>query len=263
VHTGGALSDQRPGIFWHNVSTGQLATWHLSGTNVIDTRLVSMGGVADTHWKVAGTGDLNADGFPDILWRHDTEGWLAVWFLQNQLVVGTQYLSIDKMADPNWQIKGLGDIDGDRYADIVWQHTDGTLAAWIMRGTTVMSTRLLSIPKVGDPKWQIAGVTDTNGDGMADLIWQDPSQGWLAVWYLQGTTVTGTFYLSISQMPDTNWRIQTAGDIDGTGRPALVWRHLTQGWVAIWYLQGSNVVGTYLTNPDKVYDQAWKIVGNR
>ena len=261
VQTGGVLNDQRPGIFWHNLTTGQIATWHLSGPNVIDTRMVSM--VGNSNWKISGTGDLNADGFPDILWRHKTEGWLAAWFLQNNQVVGTSLLSIDRMTDLNWQVKGLGDIDGDRYADIIWQHTDGSLAAWIMRGYTVLSTRFLSIPKVNDPRWQIAGVTDTNADGMADLIWQDPSQGWLAVWSLQGTNVTGTSYLSINRMLDTNWRIQSAGDVDGSGRPAIVWRHLTDGWVALWYLQGANVVGTYVTNPGKVYDQTWKIVGNR
>jgi hypothetical protein len=267
VQTGGLLTDQRPGIFWHNQTTGQLATWHLSGPNVIDTRKIGMGGgIADTHWKVAGIGDLNGDGFPDILWRHDTEGWLAVWYLQYNQVVGTYMLSIDKLADPNWQIKGLGDVDGDGMADIVWQHTDGTLAVWFMRGITVASTRLLSIPKVNDPKWQIAGVVDANGDGMADIIWQDStpgSGGWLAVWFLQGSNVIGTEWLSINRMPDTDWRIESAGYFDGSGRPALVWRHRTQGWVAVWYLQGSQVVGTYLMNPAKVLDEQWKIVGNR
>lgn len=259
VRTGGVLSDQRPGIFWRNQSTGQLATWHMSGTNVIDTRMLSM--TSDTQWKVAGTGDLNADGFPDVLWRHETGGWLAVWYLQYNQVVGTFLLSIDKMADLNWQVKGVGDIDGDRYADIVWQHTDGSLAAWIMRGTTVTSTRFLSIPKV-DPRWQISGVTDTNGDGMADIIFQEPTEGWLAVWYLQGTKVIRTAYLSINRMLDTRWRIMAAGDVDGSGRPALVWRH-AEGGVALWYLQGSTVVGTYMTNPARVLAEDWKIVGTR
>ena len=263
VQTGGVLTSQRPGMFWHNQVTGQLSTWLLSGSNVIDTRGISMGGVSDTHWKVAGTGDLDGDGFTDILWRHDTEGWLAVWFLQYNQVVATQYLSINKMADANWQIKGLGDVDGDRRADIIWQHTDGSLAVWLMKGTTVAGGGYLSIPKVGDPKWQIVGVADTNGDGMADIIWQDPTEGWLAVWYLQRTAVVGTYYLSINRMADTNWRIQAAGDVDGSGRPAILWRHMTDGWVGLWYLQGSTVVGTYLTNPAKVSDLNWKIVGSR
>jgi hypothetical protein len=260
VKTATALTDQRPTLFWHNGVTGQLQTWLLYGTNVLDTRPISMGGVSDTNWKVAGTGDLNGDGFSDILWRNGVDGSLAAWFLQNNQVIATNYLSINKMADVNWQIKGLGDIDGDKCADIIWQHTDGSLAAWIMRGTQVTSTRFLSIPNVGDTAWQIAAVADTNGDGLADLIWQVPTQGWLAVWYLQGTNVVGTLYLSINKMPDINWRIQTAGYINGLG-PAIVWRHLTEGWVALWTLQGNLVTGTYFLNPNKVDDQNWKIVG--
>ncbi|MDP9224862.1 MAG: fibronectin type III domain-containing protein [Actinomycetota bacterium] len=262
VQAGGQLLDQRPGIFWHNQITGQLETWRLNGTTVVDTRPVSMV-ASDTHWKVAGIGDLNGDGFSDILWRHDTEGWLAYWLLQYNQVVATGYLSINRLADLNWQIKGVGDIDGDGYDDIIWQHTDGSLAAWIMRGATVSSTRFLSIPKVGDPRWQIAAVADTNGDGKADLIWQHPTDGWLAVWFLQGTNVVGTSLLSINRMTDTNWRIQAVGDVDGSGTPAIVWRHVTDGWVAKWTLRGSVVTATYFFNPNKVEDLNWKIVGSR
>jgi len=259
----GQTVDQRPAVFWHNQVTGQLQTWLVSGTNVLDTRPIDMGGVPDTHWKVAGIGDLNGDGFSDILWRHDTEGWLAVWFLQYNAVVSTRYLSINRMTDPNWQIKGLGDIDGDKCADIIWQHTNGSIAAWLMHDTTVLSTRFFSVPSVGASQWRIAGVVDTNGDGMADLIWQDAAQGWLAVWYLSGTTVTNTLFLSINQMPDPKWRIQTAGKFDGSGTPAIIWRHVTDGWVAKWTLRGNVVTGTYFFNPSKVDDLNWKIVGSR
>jgi hypothetical protein len=263
VHTDGQLKDQRPGIFWHNQVTGQLQTWLVTGTNVVDTRPiipVTMSGIADTHWKVAGIGDLDGDGFSDILWRHDTDGWLAVWFLQYNAVVSTRYLSINRMPDPNWHIKGLGDVDGDNCADIVWQHTNGLVAAWIMRDTTVTSTRFFSIPSVGTSEWRIVGVADANGDGMADLIWQEAS-GWLAVWYLSGTNVTNTLFLSIPRVFDPNWRIQTAGDVDGSGTPAIIWRHVTDGWVVRWNLRGNTVIGTYFLN--RVDDINWKIVGSR
>ncbi len=92
------------------------------------------------------------------------------------------------MADPHWTIHGVGDVNGDGYADLVWQHSQGWLAVWYMRGTAVVGTRYLSIDRVSDPNWQIVGVTDTNGDGMADLLWQERTQGWLAVWFLHGTT---------------------------------------------------------------------------
>jgi hypothetical protein len=262
VQTGAALADQRPSLFWYNPTSGQLMSWHIKGTNVIDTRPVNLVNT-DSHWKVAGTGDLNADGFTDILWRHDTQGWLAYWLMQYDTVVGTGYLSIKQNTDFNWQIKGLGDVNGDGYADIVWQHVDGSLAVWTMRGPTVLGTTLFSIPKVGDPKWQIAAIADMNGDGKGDLIWQDPTAGWLAVWFLNGTTVVGTYYFSINRQPDVNWRIQAAGDVDASGVPKLFWRHLTEGWVGEWTISGINVTGTFFTNPNKVDNLNWSIVGGR
>jgi hypothetical protein len=64
-------------------------------------------------------------------------------------------------------------------------------------------------------------------------------------------------------MPDLNWRIQAAGDIDGSGIPTIVWRHLTEGWVAVWTLSGHVVTGTYFINPSKVDNLNWRIVGSR
>lgn len=262
VQTGGNLADQRPSVFWYNQATGRVLTWHVVGTSVIDTRAVNMTNT-DFHWKAVGTGDLNGDGFSDILWRHDTEGWLAYWFLQYDAVVGTGTLSIARSQDINWEIKGVGDVNGDHYADIVWQHNDGTMAVWLMRGGTVLSTRILSIPKVSDPNWKVAGVVDANGDGTADLIFQDTIGGWLAVWFLRGSDVLGTYYLTIRRMTDMNWRVQGAAVIDGSHTPKLLWRHLVNGSVATWTLSGNVVTGTYFFNPNTVDDQDWKIVGGR
>lgn len=264
VTTGATIpADSKPGIFWHNDVTGQLMTWHLNGSTVIDTRPISISGVADTHWHVAGTGDLNGDGYPDILWRNDTDGSLAVWFLQGEQVIGTQYLSIPAVADFSWRIAGIGDVDGDGFADIVWQHTAGWLAVWFMRGSTVLSTRMLDVPQVSDTNWQIAAVTDLDGDGKADLVWHHATQGWVATWYLRGTAVTFTRLLSIPQVADPNWQLAAAGHVDSSGVPALVWRNTSDGTVALWTMSGYAVTGTVYTNPAIVSDQNWKIVGSR
>ena len=262
VQTGGALADQRPSVFWYNQTTGQLMSWHIKGANVIDTRTVNIVNT-DKQWKVAGTGDLNGDGFTDIVWRHETQGLLAYWFLQYELVVGTGLLSVSKVTDLNWQIKGVGDVDGDRYGDLVWQHTDGTLAVWTMRGATVSSTNILSIPKVALASWKVAGVVDANRDGYADLIFQDTVTGTLATWFLRGSTVLGTHYLSIPKQADSNWRVQGASDIDGSGVPKMLWRHITSGWVAEWTLSGFVVTGTYFFNPNNVSNLNRNIVGGR
>jgi hypothetical protein len=262
VQTSGTLLDQRPNLFWHNEQTGRVLTWHLNGTTVVDTKPLSIDGIADTNWKVAGIGDLNGDRHPDVLWRHATEGWLAVWTLQNNLVTATNYLSINRVADPAWRLGGVGDVNGDRFADLVWQHDDGRLAVWFMQSQNVVGTAVLPYNVGPNSRWQIATIGDVNKDGYADIVWQT-TDAWLAVWLLQGGSVLLTQYLSIPQMPDANWRIKAVASPDSTGHPAIVWRHSQRGDVALWYLNGPAVVATIKTTPSVVSNLNWTVVGSR
>jgi hypothetical protein len=260
VQSNVARMEDRPSLFWHNSRTGELLAWYLAGDTVVDTRPIGIPSV-DTSWTVAGTGDLNGDGFSDMLFRH-ADGWLAAWYLQSNLVIHTGYVSINRVADSNWRIAGVGDTNGDRHADIVWQHTDGWLAVWLMRGTTVLSTQFLSIPRVQDSQWRIAAVGDLNSDGRADLVWRS-TDGWLAAWFLEGTTVALTQYLSIDRVADPLWQIVAAGSTSISAPPAVVWRHQESGTVALWQMNGATVMSTIFTKPGSVSDLDWTIVGSR
>jgi hypothetical protein len=35
---------------------------------------------------------------------------------------------------------GVGDFNGDAKADILWRHTDGSIAIWLMNGTAPLSS---------------------------------------------------------------------------------------------------------------------------
>ena len=61
-----------------------------------------------------------------------------------------------------------------------------------------------------DPTWHIRGVGDSNGDGRADLLWQNDNRGALGVWYLNGATVMGTSTLSRART-EPNWRVVGPG----------------------------------------------------
>jgi hypothetical protein len=52
----------------------------------------------------------------------------------------------------DWQIKGVGDFNGDGNADILWQHTSGAVALWLMNGITISS---LGVPGAAGSDWQI------------------------------------------------------------------------------------------------------------
>jgi hypothetical protein len=263
IETGMPLNDDRPDIFWHNTATGRVLTWHMNGTAVAETRALNWFGVTDTNWRIVATGDMNGDQYTDLLWRHTTGGQIAVWYLtaNNQVLAGAN-LSLSG-ADPAWRIGGLGDVDADGYADLVWQHIPtGRMAVWFMRSGTVLRTTVLPYNVGPNSVWQIASIGDVNRDGYADIIWQT-TDAWLAVWLLRGGSVISTQYLSIPQMPDANWRIKGVARPDATGLASLVWRHQVGGGVALWYMNGSQVVSTLMTTPGIVDNLDWTIVGSR
>jgi VCBS repeat protein len=103
-----------------------------------------------------------------------------------------------------WQIVGVGDLDGDGKADLVWRHTaSGDVAVWLMDGAAVTAAPVIasSVP----PEWRIVKVLDLQADGRVDLLWRRTGTENLAAWIMNGATVT--------QSPSTTFQLEPEWEI--------------------------------------------------
>src|SRR5947207_4051214 len=95
--------------------------------------------------------------------------------------------------------------------------------------------------------------SDFNGDGKADILWQDTS-GSRALWLMNGTTFGSSIFLSSVA---TSWSSVGSGDFNGDGQADILWQN-SSGARAIWFKTGtvhtgSASLGTVATS--------WNIVG--
>jgi hypothetical protein len=52
-------------------------------------------------------------------------------------------------ASNDWSVASLGDLNGNARADILWRHSSGALAVWLVDGTTVTGTGVIGGPSNG------------------------------------------------------------------------------------------------------------------
>ncbi len=107
-----------------------------------------------------------------------------------------------------WSIVGTGDFNGDGKSDVVWHDTSGNIAIWFMNGTTILNPNTAGVGNV-TTSFKIFGSGDFNGDGKSDVLWRDTTSGNIAIWFMNGTSVTNPNAASVGNLP-VIWTIQDA-----------------------------------------------------
>ncbi len=194
--------------------------------------------------KVLGSADFNADGKSDILFRNVNTRQLYAWLMNGSALTSAAPLPPSPYAtgstalngDAGWSVAGIGDLDGNGTADIVW-HNDitGELYVWLMSGTTITSQA--SITTV-DPTWSVIGVADFNGDGKADILWRNSASGQVYLWFMNGATMTSL--ASVATIPAV-WEVTQVADFNGDGKADVLWRNTTTGEVYVWMMNGASM----------------------
>jgi VCBS repeat protein/FG-GAP repeat protein/BACON domain-containing protein len=202
--------------------------------------------------------DFSGDGRADLIWQHQTGGWISAWKMNGATLTDAVLLNPSQVTDVDWKIVGTGDFNADGRPDLLWQHrARGLLSVWFMNGTTMIDAVLLNPSTVPDPNWRIVAVADINRDGKPDLVWYHQVSGQISTWLMNGTSLIDAVNFSPGGVSDTTWRLVAAGDVNGDGNADLIWRHTGAGLVSAWLMNGTSLIDAVYLNPDRLAT-AWQ-----
>ncbi len=229
------------------------------GVAAANARLLGAASASNAWPAVAGAGDRNSDGYHDLLVGASgnsggAEASGAVYLVRGP-VAGDLYLTganatlhgVTNNDNVGRSVDGAGDVDGDGVDDIIvgapgWGTSmSGRGAAFVvtqeLSGTASIESAAVRLygESSGDTAgWSVAGVGDTNGDGLADMLVGAPYQS-------TGVTHNGAAYLLLgpastdgslasqaielrgpNEEAQAGYSVDGAGDFDGDGHDDLL-----------------------------------------
>jgi hypothetical protein len=204
------------------------------------------------------TSDFNASGQSSVLWQQ-TGGGLALWQMNGSTIATSSFVTSQgniAAPDSTWSVAGVGDLDGNGTADVLWRQSGtGTLAVWSMNGASIVSSNIINA--VPDATWSVAAIADFTGTGRADLLWRQSTTGTLAFWSMNGANIGASRIVSAA--PDASWTIAASGDFNGDGLSDLLWRQSGTGTLIDWTMGGGMIRSsdTIAATPDAT----WSVAG--
>jgi hypothetical protein len=225
--------DGRSDLLWRNTHTGANVIWR-SAAPIGSLQLQSL----SPDWQVAGTGDFDGDRHADILWRNRDSGAMVFWHAGS--AVGAQVPFFDwggNPAEPDWEISGVGDFDGDQKSDILWRHRvtgDNAIGFLLHNGFEPDFWFVYASNPIANLAWKIAGIGDFDGDGHADVLLRNGDTGANALWHFT-TFANNTAFIKTTLPPVyRSWRVAGIGDLNGDGKSDVLWHNPSTGAMVTW-----------------------------
>ncbi len=98
---------------------------------------------------------------------------------------------------------------------------------------------------------------DFNSDGKMDIFWRHKVRGDIALWYMDGVTLSNS--IVIYQGVPLDWEIVGTGDFNNDGKTDILWRNVSTGQLYVWLMNNSTIISS--GSPATISDPNWQIKG--
>lgn len=202
----------------------------------------SIGAYEPTELRTRVAGDLNKDGFDDIVIRFAGTGTLGSYYLgpgptATFMVYG----------DPGeYVVAGVGDLRNDATSTILLLDGGGALGMWYVTGSSVTGAGFVG----GTSHAAIPAVADFDGDGKDDILFRDFS-GNIGVWLMNGTVIAGGGLIGTA----ADYSVVAVADFNGDGKADILLQDAL-GNVGMWLMNGQTIVSGGLVGSPGAYSVA-------
>jgi hypothetical protein len=117
--------DGQADIVWHkpepSLGFSYNYAWWMNGV-IFTGSTLNFGNSTPSTWRLLSTGDMDRDGYADLIFRNTSTAQMAYWYMTNSY---KSSVVLATAGDLNWYVVGTGDFNADGITDLLWhQHID-------------------------------------------------------------------------------------------------------------------------------------------
>ena len=208
--------DRRQDLLFQHRVTGALAVALMGGREGIESCAVArLSPDPPAGARLAASGDLDQDGWADLVFQDETSGALTVWKMEGLTRAGALTPSPASPPDGTFLLSGVQDYDGDGVRDLLWLNRGaGRVVQWLLDPDLARtSSRLTNPPQAAGAEWELVasadyGVGPGGRTGTHDAVWRSATTERLVIWFFDfsGARTAGIF-TTPARPSDGDWTV--------------------------------------------------------